>query len=224
MDSEIRKLVDKVKGPNVYLEKMLLERGDLSAVNFGIIPVHDNPYPPAGNKGIHWETGLILLNFVLAKKPINVVELGTFRGYSTSWLILGTMLNKIGRVDAYEVFPERHYGEMLYDQYGLSKDRFTYNEIPGGIWKHTHDKYIPERIDLLYHDTEHLPGPTKLEMDLLLPRVTVGGIVLIDDVLSPHYRPMQAYLHLLFNEELKYSWTYKILPIGCGLGIAERIK
>lgn len=204
-----------------WKRRFFLDRGPISEVNYGLVPVHDNPYLPRGNKGIHWETGLILAACVEAWAPKQVVELGTFRGYSTSWLMLG--MNGKGKLDVFEVFPEGHQGTMLYDFYRFSKENFTYHEIPDGIW--THDPaIIPETIDLLYHDTDHLAGPTKKEMDLLLPRIPVGGHVLIDDVLHPYYPTMQAYLNNLFRVDLADSWRYEILPIGCGLGIAERKK
>lgn len=205
---------------NPFLEKMLLDQGPLSKINFGIVPVHDNPYPPAGNKGIHWEVGIILCNFIKAKKPEQIIELGTFRGYSTSWLILGTLLAGAGRVDAYEIFPEGAYGPMLYDRYGLPKDRFSYHQIPCGIWRH--EIKLPKQIDLLYHDTDHLPIPTRKEMELLLPRIPIGGMVIVDDMLHPHYGQMQFYLNGLFS--LDTNWKWNILPIGCGLGIAERMR
>ncbi len=211
-----------------YYAKMLTHQGPIAEINHGVVPVHYNPGLPYGNKGIDWETGLLLKNFVEAKKPSQIVELGTFQGYSTSWLILGTLLTGHGRVDAYEVFPEGHYGLMWYDQYELPKHRFSYHHIPGGIW--THDPaIIPETIDLLYHDTQHLPGPTKKEMDLLLPRIPVGGVVLVDDMLHPDYLPMQNYFHGLFmkidpNDTVHSHWKWSVLPLGHGLGIAERLK
>jgi predicted O-methyltransferase YrrM len=201
--------------------KFMLDRGTLSDVNYGIVPVHDNPCEPKGNKGIHWETGILLANLVERYRPPQIVELGTFQGYSTCWLLLGAAPFG-GRVDAFEVFPEGHYGPMLYDSYRLRNDKFNYHHIPGGIWKY--ESQLPETIDFLYHDTEHLAGPTKKEMEILLPRIPVGGHIIIDDILHPFYPTMREYLHGLFKIALADSWTYEILPIGCGLAIAERKK
>lgn len=209
---------------NVFLNKLLLDREGLSQINHGIIPVHDNPGQPRGNKGVHWETGIILSNFVEAKKPKQIVELGTFRGYSTCWLMAGSIVDNAYGADiqTYDVFPEGHYGKMWYDHYEFPKNRLTFNEVPGGIWKHP--KQVPAEIDLLYHDTAHEAAPTNKEMDMLLPLIPVGGTVLIDDVLHPNYLPMRLYLQSLFTVTLKDFWIWHVLPIGCGLGIAERIK
>ncbi len=196
-----------------------MDRGPFSDLNFGEVPLHQNSRLPRNNKGIGWETGIILSNFVERYRPKQVVELGTFQGYSTSWLIMGTLLAGTGRVDAFEVFPEGSYGPMWYDEYDLPKSAFRYHEIPGGIWKFPEE--IPETIDLLYHDTEHLPAPTEKEMDLLLPRVPVGGIVLVDDMLVPNYGPMQALFHNLFYTGY---WAWSVFPLGNGLGVARRIK
>jgi predicted O-methyltransferase YrrM len=203
--------------------RMLMQRGPLAEINFGDAPVHYNPGEPPGNKGIDWETGILLCNFVEQYKPTQIVELGTFRGYSTSWLILGTLLNGDGRVDAFEVFPEGSYGTMWYETFNLPRLNFQYHEIPGGIWNFP-DR-IPKQIDLLFHDTQHLLGPTQKEMEILLPRIPVGGIVLIDDMLHPDYRPMQSLIFEIFDS--KYDppiWTYTTLPLGHGLGIAKRLK
>lgn len=214
--TEKQTYLDDLKG------RFLTDRGGLSEINYGIVPVHDNPYPPAGNKGIHWETGLILANIVEKYKPGQIVELGTFRGYSTCWLLYGCALAGTGRVDAFEVFPEGYYGPMLYDQYGFSKTNFAYHEIPNGIWNFKDQ--IPKTIDLFYHDTDHLAGPTIKEMELLVPRIPIGGHIVIDDVLHPNYASMQAFLKTFFLVDHREAWTYNILPIGCGLGIAERKK
>ncbi len=223
--------------PQDYLNMMLTNRGGLSGINHGTVPVHNNPDIPPDNKGIDWETGIILSNFIEKYRPQQVVELGTFRGYSTSWLILGTLLAGTGRVDAFEVFAEGAYGAMWYDRYNLPKQMFKYHEIPGGIWKFPNE--IPETIDLLYHDTEHLLNPTKMEMELLLPRIPPGGIVLVDDMLHPDYKAMQEYFHNLFclpplertlsfedfqKRQANRSWNWSVLPIGHGLGIARRLK
>ncbi len=201
---------------------MLEDQGPLAGINFGAAPVHYNPGFPLGNKGVDFETGILLKNFVEAKKPRQIVELGTFRGYSTSWLMLGTILNGMGRVDTFDVFQEKYYGDMWYDIYGLPKDNFTYHETPSGIWNFLDQ--VPQMIDLIFHDTEHLEGPTQIEMRLLLPRVPVGGIVLIDDMLHPDYKPMQGLLKHIFLYEEADSWKWSVLPFGHGLGIAERLK
>lgn len=207
---------------NEFLKKLLLDREGLSSVNHGAIPVHDNPGTPRGNKGIHWETGIIISSFVEAKKPKQIVELGTFRGYSTCWIMAGIYPDAITKIDTYDVWPEGQYGEMWYDRYQFPKENLTFHEVSGGIWKHL--KQVPAEIDFLYHDTAHEAAPTKKEMDILLPRIPIGGMVLIDDVLHPNYLPMRYYLHNLFTVHLKDFWRWNVMQIGCGLGIAERMK
>lgn len=201
---------------------MLLERGPLNTFNKTKVPLHHAPDDP-GMMGIDWETGILLKNFVEARKPKQIIELGTFRGYSTSWLILGTLLNGFGRVDAYECLHEGDYGPMHYDRLGLPKDNFKYHHIPGGIWAHSGK--VPMHVDFIYHDTSHLLEPTKKEMYFLLQRLSVGGIVLFDDMDHPAFGPMQGYLNNLFNnfaQEGTYSW--EVLHLGHGLGIAEKLK
>lgn len=202
------------------LTRMLLDWGPLAEINFGDAPVHYNPGLPFGNKGVDWETGVMLHNFVRKYKPETIVELGTFRGYSTSWLLLGAMINEMGHVHAFEVFNEGYYGRQWYDTYELDKTKLTYHEIPGGIWNFPKD--IPGKIDLLYHDTEHSVNPTQIELSILLPRIPVGGIVLVDDMRHPDYGPMQDVVEGAFADPK--TWKYSVLTLGHGLGIARRLK
>lgn len=202
------------------LSRMLLEWGPAYASPGSGVPVHTNS---AGlSKSIDWETGVLLKNFVEFYQPETIIELGTFKGYSTAWLILASLLNERNHgiqshVHAYEVFNEGEYGPMWYDTFELSKERFTYHAIPGGIWMHADE--VPESIDLIFHDTQHLLGPTIFEMDLLLPRLSSRGLVLIDDMLHPDYPSMQAYFHKIFAKHPQWDWT--VLPLGHGLGIAR---
>jgi predicted O-methyltransferase YrrM len=202
----------------------LLTRWGPVHMSNGDVPVHANPMQPFLNKGIDYETGLLLYNFIKHLKPKAIVELGTFRGYSTSWLLAGAILSAhVCEVHAFEVFKEGAYGSMYYDDLGLDKSCLFYHEIPGGVWNFPDQ--VPAQIDLLFHDTQHLLGPTQKEMEILLPRIPVGGIVLIDDMLHPDYRPMQSLIFEIFDS--KYDppiWTYTTLPLGHGLGIARRVK
>jgi hypothetical protein len=205
------------------LEKLLTTCGSLYKFKNSMVPLHHNAN--GLSKSIDFETGLLLANFVQYYKPQTIVELGTFQGYSTSWLILGSHLaggpdGPYAQVHAFEVFKERSYGPMWYETLGLRLDYFTYHEIPGGIWNFPGE--VPEQIDLLFHDTQHLPGPTQKEFDLLLPRISVGGIVLVDDMIHPDYRPMQNYVVDTFTKD-HTLWKFEVLRLGHGLGIAERL-
>lgn len=203
---------------DVLAGRLLRSAGPLYRFQGTLVPLHHNTV--GLSKSIDYETGLLLKNFVEYKKPDTVVELGSFRGYSTAWLMLGTILNKRGHVHAFEVFKEGGYGSMWYDDLNFPKDRFTYHEIPGGVWKY--EEQIPKSIDLLFHDTQHLPGPTQRELELLVPRIPVGGMVIVDDMCYPEYRPMAAVVNEFFVK--MPGWNYEVLRLGHGLGIAERIS
>ncbi len=129
-------------------------------------------------------------------------------------------------MNAYECMPEGHYGGMHYDRLGLPKDNFHYHQIPGGIWEHE-DK-LPAEIDFIYHDTSHLLDPTVKEMTLLLPKLSVGGLILFDDMDHPSFFPMQTYLNTLFRGGIQgfncRNWSWSVLHLGHGLGIAEKLK
>lgn len=218
MNNDISGAIIRALEASGYLQKMLMGAREIYKEDNSVIPCHYNSL--GLTKSVSWETGIILKNFVEWKKPKQIVELGTFRGYSTSWLILGTLLNGFGRVDTYDIKPYGFFGSMWLEFYGLPTNDFLFNHIPGGIWEH--DGLIPQTIDLLFHDSSHELEDTKKEMAVLLPRIPAGGTVLIDDMLHPFYGPMQSYLHNLFLSMPNWKWS--VLPIGTGLGIAERIR
>lgn len=203
---------------NSFLEKMLTGVGDIQQYPYSHVPCH---YNSLGNsKSITWEIGILLKNFVEWKRPNSIVEIGTFRGYSTSWLILGTLLNEMGWVRTFDVMGEGFFGKMWYDFYDLPKERFSFEHIPGGIWSWR--EKLPAKIDLLFHDSSHELEDTIREMECLLPLVTPGGIILFDDMLHPNYAPMQGYLHTLFVPLCNWKWS--VIQIGTGLGVAERLQ
>lgn len=202
---------------------MLTEFGDTYLFPGSMVPLHTNRM--GVTKSIDWETGILLKAFAEYYRPKTIVELGTFRGYSTSWLILGQSIayydsREDYAVHAFEVFSEGAYGEMWYDIFELPKENFFYHEIPKGIWNFPSE--IPEKIDLLFHDTQHLPDPTTQELNILLPRISRGGFVIVDDMIHPDYWPMQGIVNEVFSN--KNVWEYQVLPLGHGLGIARRVR
>lgn len=201
-----------------YLLAMLMGGREIHQDPYSIVPCHYNSL--GLTKSVAWEIGIMLKNFVEWKKPRQIVELGTFRGYSTAWLILGTLLNGKGWVTTFDVKPEGFFGSMWYDFYGLPKTRFDFYQIFGGLWENS--AVIPRGIDFLFHDASHELEDTRKEMDILLPRISPGGTILFDDMLYPDYGPMQSYLHSVFLSMPNWKWS--VLPIGTGLGIAERLR
>ncbi len=123
-------------------------------------------------------------------------------------------------MDSFDIKPEGFFGPLWYDFYELPKARYSFHHIPGGLW--THSDPIPEIIDLLFHDSSHELDDTQKEMDILLPRIPQGGTILFDDMMVADYAPMQGYLHNLFMSMPNWKWS--VLPIGMGLGIAERVR
>ncbi len=199
------------------LNKMLCGVGALAPYDYpGQIPSHFNSL--GLTKSVTWEAGLILKNFVERERPTTLVEMGTFRGYSTAWLILGTLVNAYGDVYTYDLVSEGFFGQMWYDFYSLPKTHFHFHQISGGIWDYA--GLLPDQIDFLFHDASHELDATQKEMGTLLPRVPVGGTVIVDDMLYKGYEDMQKYLSWLFTAHNNWEWS--VLPIGTGLGIARR--
>lgn len=204
--------------------RMMTETGDLYCFPGTPLPLHYNRM--GLSKSIDWETGVLLKNCVEFFNPETVVELGTFRGYSTAWLILASQLRlssptwnqQFTKVHAFEVFDEGEYGRMWYDEFELPKNDFTYHAVPGGIWNFPDQ--VPEKIDLIFHDTEHSLNPTRQEVEFLAPRLSLGGLMIFDDMKHPDYAAMQNYLSGYFSNNPTFTWS--VLPLGHGLGIARK--
>lgn len=174
----------------------------------------------AGKMGIHFETGLVLCSMVESRRPEYIVEVGSHRGYSTSWLILGTVLNQFGRVDAFEVTRESSIGPMWYDIFNLPKDRFKFHSIPLGLWDYTEE--LPARIDFCFHDTFHLSVPTEKELDVIVPRIPVGGIIIFDDMRQACWTEYQHVIRCRFG--FSAEWDYFRFPFGHEMAMATRLR
>lgn len=148
---------------------------------------------------LHPMEGFVL--YWLAKHwPIEgaVVEIGSFKGLSTSWLAHGCKEGKRGKVIAVDHFtgsPEHQPGQPYQDQdilnSGSTLDAFRANIAKQGL----QDFVIPrigasavavngwsETIRMLFIDGDHSYEASKLDFDCWSPFVPVGGLVLFHDI------------------------------------------
>lgn len=203
--------------PEKYLHKMLAGIGPVHKYDESPLPCHFNSL--GLTKSIPLECGLSLLALVRWYRPGVIVEVGTFRGYSTAWLILGTLLNQYGDVFSYDIKPEGFFGRLWYDHYELPQDRYKFVHSPGGIWE-MYNENLPPSIDLVFHDSSHELEDTQRELDVLIPRMSAKGVMIFDDFLHPLYKGMRDVLYERFNRDASWKWT--VVPVGTGWAVAER--
>lgn len=183
--------------------------------NYGYAPVHLTAFGPS--KSISVESGMILKNFADALDAENIVEIGTFKGYSTSWLMLSCLQREKGHVMTFDIEKEGYYGTQFYDEYKIPRDLLTYIQSP--VWEAS--GLLPDTIDFCFHDSDHEVDPLLKELATVVPVIRHGGMIVFDDVLVPGYITFANTLAQYFFA-LKREWTYKVLPLGHGFGIAQK--
>lgn len=107
-------------------------------------------------------------------RPETVMELGTFHGWSTSWVLSAIRDNGIGHLYSFDIVdnvlsnvPEE-----------LAADRWTFRK--GDIRQHVDT--APENIDYLFVDAAHNGRFARWYIDNLFPRVPSGIPVSVHDV------------------------------------------
>lgn len=101
------------------------------------------------------------------------VELGTFKGRSTAFLAEG---NPDGKVLTVDLSPQEEFKSVnakysnVESFLGRSDSKELLDSIPDGS------------VDICYFDTEHEYGVVSKEVEVWLPKIKSGGIMLFDDV------------------------------------------
>lgn len=168
--------------------------------------------------------GKFLEIFSTLLQPLNVLEIGTFVGYSAICLAKG--LRKDG---------ELHTIEIDYDMAAVAKSNFSRTNEPDKIILHVGNalQIIPtleKHWDLVFIDADK---PNYIEYyKLVLPRVRIGGVILADNVLfhgqvfEEPVRGKNAQAIQLFNEYVQQDETVEkvMLTIRDGLLMVSKKK
>lgn len=167
---------------------------------------------PDTNIAIELEYGRFLKELVISKRPKNIVEVGTGQGYSTAWMLLGVNHNKFGSIYTFDNTVRRPY---VWDKADISAERLCLfnTEFKDAL------EFMPREIDLVFHDAAHRIEMIREDLELLLPRMRVGGMILVHD--TNYCREMGDMLKVDF--EARPAWRYEERKEACGLGIAEKI-
>lgn len=170
--------------------------------------MHNNP------NAVELEYGQMLYGAVLDRRPDVVCEIGTGPGYSASWILLALEKNDRGHLWTMDIIP--HTPEV-WEQIECPSERLTALIKP---CRPLPDE-IPEKIEILFHDGSHdWFNDIVHDFDVYLPRIPVGGIVLLHDVVFREHMGEQAQLYFGARES---EWKFQEVSMGCGMLIAERI-
>lgn len=163
---------------------------------------------------IELEYAQMLYGAILDKKPSSVVEIGTASGYSASWILAGMIQNDRGHLFTVDpAVPQ----PPIWEQVDIPTERLTFIN---GLIREVLDQLPPE-INILFHDAGHSSDEVLGDIDLLLPRIPVGGVVLIHDV--RHHAAMGSAVAAWFDSHPD-MWTYQEISSASGMGIAIRTR
>ena len=161
------------------------------------------------------ETGHMLHWLVRVLEPETVLEIGTSVGYSALWIASALHHNGKGKLWTVESHDERFerakeniaesgLGDRIVQVKGHAPEIFKSNSG------------IPEIIDVVFFDA------TKQEhqsyFDAIFPRMRSGGMILVDNVKSHRFGPMQEFIE---NAHANKGLKVVEIPVGDGLLIAR---
>lgn len=156
------------------------------------------------------EYGQMLYDMVKNRKPKIIFELGTARGYSTSWMLLA--LNELNQGHLYtadHIERKPPYWDMAH----IPTNRLT-------RFKGTVDQIekVPGLIDLAFLDSTHQFELLEPDLEKVMPRIAKNGTMVVHD--TNYYRNMGDALAKYF--EGRTEWAYREIRTGCGFGIAVK--
>ncbi|MFE5540976.1 class I SAM-dependent methyltransferase [Streptomyces sp. NPDC056519] len=107
-------------------------------------------------------------------KPETVVEVGTFHGWSTTWILQALRDNGSGHLHSYDIVShvERNVPKPLSE----GRWTFTQGDVAENLEK------IPDTADFLFIDAAHSANFARWYIQHLIPRMTPGIPVCVHDV------------------------------------------
>lgn len=172
--------------------------------------------PGDHSASVEVEMGQKLKSLVIEAKPSVLVEVGSNRGMSTTWLMLGMLANRKGHLTTFDIEDVlKLYGDPYWAQFGLPKEMVTYVIKP--VWGDPPE--LPPSIDFVFHDASHDVDPTIKEIEALAPRMSKGGVIAFHDAFLCRH---QGEACLKWFGTHSDEWSYEEWQYGRGMGIARR--
>lgn len=155
------------------------------------------------------ETAQLMSILVRSSQRTRILEIGTSNGYSTIWLAWAAQATG-GHITSIERSPEKQdMADANLRRAGL-RDRVDLllgdaTELIAGL---------PGPFDLVFFDADRYSAPEQLQ--LLLPKLSPGALVLADNVLS-HPDQIAGYLDAIMAVD---DFEHMVVPVGKGLSVA----
>ncbi len=165
---------------------------------------------------VELEVGQMLYGAMCDRRPTSVVELGTAAGYSATWMLLGLERNEHGHLWTLDpTVPQ----PAVWDRVGCPVGRLTYIEAISQDVEAL--AKLPPQIDFLFHDASHDFNSILKDVEMLIPRIPVGGLIAIHDV---NFHRAMGDRVLEYFDSRPDDWKYAEMSMSCGLGVAERLR
>lgn len=131
-----------------------------------------------------WGTRNLLHALILGTRPKTVVEVGSHIGSAS--VVIGSALKANGFGHSFHLEPQRHYHEVLKsflemaDLEGTSTPLMLFSTDPGL------DEIVGNDVDMIFLDADHSYSSAIADLKVCDRLLARQGIVLLDDVGSPH--------------------------------------
>lgn len=148
-----------------------------------------------------------------------IVEIGSFKGCSTTWLAMAGVRNNFKGLIAIDLFTGTPSWKETMDTYDIFMKRMTQNNLINFVKPNRGDsKEIiktwdhKNKISILHIDGDHSYDGIKADMDNYIPFVVEGGIIIIDDYDSFHPDVMKATDELIKSNKFNILTQVKEIP------------
>jgi predicted O-methyltransferase YrrM len=156
------------------------------------------------------EYGTILKDLVIESKPNVIVEIGTGKGFSTSFLLRGVNQNNRGTVYTFDSVIRKPYA---WKEMGVNDSRLRKFNTEFSFSRNN----LPKKIDFVFHDAGHFFEHVREDLYFVLPRISDKGIVCVHDIIYSY--DMGEKVKKMFGD---LGWNYQEKREGCGMGIARK--
>lgn len=167
--------------------------------------------------------GTIAYEIVVHFKPQKIVELGSYRGFST--FAMGLALKDLkggGQIFAVDTWRGDHhvgtYGDEIYQEFLQRRDELGLNETvrPMRMTFEEASMNIAPPIDLLHVDGLHKFRAVSRDFRQFRQHLKPGAIVLFHDVYGNHFPQMRLFWALISRR-----YPSHLIPYQHGLGILQ---
>ncbi len=159
------------------------------------------------------DTGRLLWILVRSSRATRILEVGTSNAYSTIWLADAARAAG-GRVTTLERNPDK--ARLARENLGRA-GLLDHAEIVEGVAAETLPG-LPGPFDFVFLDADR--PSYRLYLDLTLPRLRTGGLLVADNVVS-HAEELREYLARVKSHPDLFSIT---VPIGKGEEISFKLR